>query len=344
MTAARREQPPGGVPELVRHDRTLELVHLTSSDVELEWGPSPDAIDQPIRRVERSGGHVQFTDVAPPDVRPYVRVTDETGSFVAGERRLPLAGAPNARDLGGYRAADGRALRWGRIYRSGALHKLTDADLAYLEHLGVRLVVDLRRAGERADMPSRVTDTMEVVSIPIGDTGLSQRSIIGEINAGRIRGLGAPGAALVEANAAFVRSHAADVRQAVEMLSRAVDHPVLVHCTAGKDRAGFASASMLLALGVPEEVVVYDYLRTNDFLAEHVATILAERVRHGHDDEEIEIMRALLEVRPEYLGTALAAMTELHGSAAGFVRDGLGLDEPTTERWRTHLLEAVPAR
>jgi len=328
----------GLVPELVRHDQTLELVHMATTEVELSWGPDPDHIDQPLRIDEVSDTGIRFTDPAPPGTRPYVRVTDAHSSLITAERRLPLTGAPNARDLGGYRSHDGRPVRWGRLYRSGALHKLTDDDVRYLDSLGVALVIDLRREGERSTMPSRVSDTIEVVSVPIGDTGLEHRSIVTEINEGRVRGLGEPGAALIAANAAFVRRHAADIRRAVDHLARASDHPVLVHCTAGKDRAGFASATMLLALGVPEEVVLYDYLRTNDFLAAYVAAILAERVEQGNDEEEIEIMRALLEVRPEYLGTALAAMTELHGSVTGFLRDGLGLDEPTIQRLRDALL------
>jgi protein-tyrosine phosphatase len=96
---------------------------------------------------------------------------------------------------------------------------------------------------------------------------------------------------------------------------------------------------MLLALGVPEEVVVFDYLRTNDFLAARVGALLAKRRDDGMSTEEVDIIRALMEVRPEYLATALDAMNAKYGSTAEYLREALGLDGPATEHLRSHLLE-----
>src|SRR5882757_6043336 len=71
-------------------------------------------------------------------------------------RHLPLQGAPNFRDLGGYRSADGRSVKWGLLYRSNALDKLDSGDQAYLERLGLRRIVDFRAADETADAPDRL--------------------------------------------------------------------------------------------------------------------------------------------------------------------------------------------
>lgn len=330
------------VPEVARDGRELRIVHVPGVDaVAVRWGSTPTTTDAPVGTLHRSGDAFVLADPAPPGVRPYLRVDGTGGAdrMVVAERRLPLHGAPNTRDLGGYRAADGRRVRWGRVYRSGALHELTDGDVAYLERLGIALVIDLRGASEREQMPSRLSDAMEVVHVPIGDAGEAGKTLADVVREGGLTSLGPPGRALVDVNAQFVRENAPQFRDVVAHLSRAVEHPVLVHCTGGKDRAGFASAIMLLALGVPEEVVVFDYLRTNEFVGARTAAVLARHEERGAAPEETEILRALVEVRPEYLGAALGAIADRHGSTGAFLRDALGLDDSRVTRLRDALLE-----
>jgi protein-tyrosine phosphatase len=132
----------------------------------------------------------------------------------------------------------------------------------------------------------------------------------------------------------------------VERLADEANRPTVVHCTAGKDRAGWASALTLRALGVPEETVMEDYLLSNDYLAESNAATL-DQVRpivasaQGVPEDQVDLsnLEALLEVRPEYLQAAFDAVEEQYGDFDTYLTEGLGLDQATIDAFRDSLLE-----
>jgi protein-tyrosine phosphatase len=255
-------------------------------------------------------------------------------------RLLPLDGAHNARDLGGYAGAGGRRVRWGLLYRSDALGDLSDADVAYLSRLGLRQVVDFRSEPEREDAPDRLParPAVRVVLRPIfGDgldpTALRDRLLSGEARAEEMSAL------LVDGNRAFVTEFAPVYGEFLRELADPANLPVLFHCTAGKDRAGFAAAALLLALGVPRDTVMQDYLLTNGFSAaalERTLTLVRVFSLFRTDPEDV---RPLLEARPEYLRAAFDTIDARYGGADGFLRDGLGLDDATLAALRVNLLE-----
>jgi protein-tyrosine phosphatase len=258
----------------------------------------------------------------------------------AAHRRLPLDGAHNFRDLGGYRTADGRSLRWGRLYRSDALAELSDADLAYLERLGLQRVVDFRSPLERERDQDRLPDTpgLEVALRPIFGEALDPRALQDRLLSGDARG---PELArlLIEANRAFVTDFGDVYSAFLRDLADAEQLPLLFHCTAGKDRAGFAAAVALLAVGVPRETVMRDYLLTNGYSAEHTRRTL--RLIHWVSlfRAEPATIRPLFEARPEYLQAAFDAIDARYGSVDRYLREGLGVDETLRTRLRANLLE-----
>ncbi len=125
-----------------------------------------------------------------------------------------------------------------------------------------------------------------------------------------------------------------------------VNRPTNVHCSAGKDRAGWASALVLRTLGVPEETVMEDYLLSNEYLAEYNAERLAQ-VRtlvagiNGVPEEDVDLtdLEALLTVRAEYLQAAFDAVDEQYGSFDAYLTEGLGLTEAEIDAFRDSLLE-----
>src|SRR5215217_6236287 len=135
-------------------------------------GPSADEADGADVPPDDGATRISGLD---PAVRHYVHLHPGDGGpvVVAGERLVPLEGTLNFRDIGGYPTSDGRRVRWGRIYRSDALGQLTDGDLAYLEHLGVRLICDFRDDAESERAPSRVPDhpDLRIERFPIGADG-----------------------------------------------------------------------------------------------------------------------------------------------------------------------------
>ena len=275
---------------------------------------------------------------APPEARPIPGALPESARDAA--RRLPLDGAHNARDLGGYTTADGRRLRWGVAYRSDALGSLSDDDVAYLARLGVREVVDFRSDAEREREPDRLPQipAPRVVRRPIFGQALDPAVLRERLLSGQARAA-EMSEVLVAGNRAFVTDFAAVYGGFLRDLADSENLPVLFHCTAGKDRAGFAAAALLLALGVPRDTVMQDYLLTNGFsqaATDHMLRVLrvASFFRTNPDDA-----RPLFEARREYLQAAFDAIDSRYGSDAAYLRDGLGLDDATRSRLQANLLE-----
>ena len=187
--------------------------------------------------------------------RTYFHLKPASGpTRVVATRRLPLEGAPNFRDLGGYRTADGRYTRWGLLFRSGNLAKLTEKDLGYLSPLGIRLVCDFRMDFERKTAPTAWTGNgaPEVLLLPM-DT---------------YSNMPPPGDMDVRMKAVYKRfpvDSAPEMKQGFLRLVKG-DLPALVHCSAGKDRTGMFVAFLLTALGIPREIVMQDFLLTNQNL------------------------------------------------------------------------------
>jgi protein-tyrosine phosphatase len=254
------------------------------------------------------------------------------------QRRLPVAGAANLRDLGGYATRDGRALRWGLLYRSDALADLSDQDVAYLERLHLRRVVDFRSAAERERDPDRLPDGLPVVSRPIGGQGLDPRQLQDRMLAGELSGEQAA-AFLVDGNRAFVSEFREVYARFLRDLADPANLPTLFHCTAGKDRTGFAAALVLLALDVPRETAMRDYLLTNSLTQEktrHTLQVIRLVSLFRADPNDLQ---PLFEARETYLGAAFAAIDETQGGAVAYLRDSLGVDDALRAQLRANLLE-----
>ena len=176
-------------------------------------------------------------------------------------RHLNFAGASNFRDLGGYPARDGRVVRWRQIFRSNHLGHLTEADIEALRGLGVRRAFDFRGTEERVAAMCGVEE-IAVHSLPVEPTVVAA-----------LRARLATGAALSSTDALEVMrdSYRNYVRQNTPSFRALFAHlvddhaPLVIHCTAGKDRTGFACALILHALDVPDDLISEDYLLTNRF-------------------------------------------------------------------------------
>ncbi len=247
-------------------------------------------------------------------------------------RRLPLTGAPNFRDLGGYATADGKQVRWGQIYRSGHLSQLTEKDYEYLARLGIRTVCDFRSDAEKTTNPThwQGPNPPEIVPLPVG----TARS-----NGPGPNDLAAAGASAAEVAASMrtayewiVVAYAPSYRAVLKRILRG-SGPTLYHCSAGKDRTGVFSALLLLMLGVPRDTVFEDYLLTNKYLeAEWAATMGGERRAPAG-------MRSLLIADRSYLETALRTIDRKFGSLDNYRRTQLGLSDRDLGRLKGRLLE-----
>ncbi|AHH98364.1 tyrosine-protein phosphatase [Kutzneria albida] len=278
-------------------------------------GRTQDGIDygHPVGRGEGTSA-ITVSGLGAADRWWFRLVPDHGAGLTVADRDLHLASAPNFRDAGGYRTADGHWVRMGAVYRSSDLSALSEADLAKLRRLGIRTVDDLRSPAEREQAPDRVpagatAHTYDVVGTGGPDTDpqtpeqAEQLMMDTEVHLVR--------AASAQAGYHSVLAGIADRRT----------HNVLYHCTAGKDRTGWTSAVLLTALGVPRETVYADYLASNTYRAaanEAVLSQLPEDVR--------EIVRPILEVRAKYLDSGFAEVAKEFGGFDRYLSAGLHVD------------------
>lgn len=185
-------------------------------------------------------------------------------------RMLNLSGAYNVRDLGGYPAAGGRRVRWGRLYRAAELGALTKADLDLLDGLGIKTFIDFRRLSEIKDAPDRRPAGLEAaVCLPIdpGDFTAYARTI----------GSGPGAEVMAELYRIMIRDFQEPFAEFLALAAEPARGPLLFHCAAGKDRTGLAAALLLAALGADRATIFRDYLLSNPGLGDKYAGVLRAR-------------------------------------------------------------------
>ncbi len=257
------------------------------------------------------------------------------------ERVIALEGVENFRDFGGYRTADGRVLRRGRLLRSGHHAGASDTDLGRFAEMDVRTIVDLRRLSERLAQPSRRHPGFagQVIESPDGEPGEAPHITF-------LRNTD-----LTEENA---RGFMLDTYRAMPFDARHLDlfrryfqaleegeGAVLIHCAAGKDRTGLLAALTHHLAGVEREDLLADYLLTNTAVRlEQRAPEVALRIESAYGRKASDAaVRAFLGVEPGFLEAAFAAIEARHGSLDAYLETALGLDAGRRARIRERLLD-----
>jgi protein-tyrosine phosphatase len=319
---------------------------FASGSVAVFVGLSPDAIHRarPLAVVSGATSVTLTTSdlrQIDDDYRLYYELTPTSGapSLIVAERRLPLQGPDNFRDLGGYATADGRRVRWGRLYRSNDLAGLTGADLEHLSRIGLKLVCDFRSDRERSQRPNRAIEPAPHLSLdlPVDAEGVDPGALQEKIRTGGVAALGTE-KLMHTAYRSFVSDHSDRWAVMLRRLAQPRLLPALVHCTAGKDRTGFAAALVLLTLGVPEETIFEDYLLTNRYREDFQRFVLRWVPLYSLFRTEPEDLLPLLEARREYLQASLDAIDELHGSLDTYLADEVGVTPEIRAALRANLL------
>jgi protein-tyrosine phosphatase len=244
-----------------------------------------------------------------------------------------LASAANFRDTAGpggtgYTTTGGATMKKGVIYRSSGL-ALSAADVATVNTLGIAQVCDLRTTSEIHAQP----DT------PLAGAAWQNLNVLGVANLGPLPTSGATAAAFMESMyRAFVTSETARTSYHALFAGFAASGGNLVfHCTAGKDRTGWATAILHTILGVPQQTILADYLLTNVYSAAEIAAYVAQAAKSGGQDAA-DMMAALQGAQAAYLQAAFDQVVTSYGAMASYIRDGLQLDQATLNTIRQRML------
>jgi protein-tyrosine phosphatase len=263
------------------------------------------------------------------------------------ERGLGLVGAPNARDIGGLVDAGGRRTRPGVVFRSGALGRLSEDDVAALANRSIGCVIDLRDSSEIAAAPPDrlpADRTPRACHIPVFDPAHPVFTYVSAVLMGHDVTAVPEVESSPEAMLAIYRWMVADpgaraaFATAVRTIADAAGEPVLYHCSAGKDRTGWLTAILYELLGIDRDTVVADYLATNDYSrAVHVAIVETRRAKGRPVDPDR--LLPVFEARHEYLMAAYAEADRRFGGMDGYLRDGLGITCDAVDKIRETLLD-----
>jgi protein-tyrosine phosphatase len=233
-------------------------------------------------------------------------------------RRIGLEGAVNFRDIGGYPAARGRRVRWRHVFRSDSLSKLTDDDHAQLADLGVRTLVDFRLASERHELPNRLAASSDITSVEIGFMAEGILELLRGVSRGTVSRADIE-QAFIEQYRRFVTDHSSEFARALALALDERNLPLLLHCTSGKDRTGFAICALLLALGTPQENILEDYALTNSYMRD-ISNFFSASTPP-------ELLQFVMTAQPTYLQAAFDQMVRSFGSVDGYLSCALDLDD-----------------
>ena len=241
------------------------------------------------------------------------------------QRHIPLNGASNFRDLGGYAGHDGRPVQWRKIFRSDHLASLNEQDLAQLKSLDIARTFDFRGVQE-SENQFYAWPGIQRHSLSIEPT------VVQRLQAQHLTGRPLTAADALEAMQTtyrhFVKSDSHRFAELFEHLLTSSD-PILFHCTAGKDRTGLAAALILSALGVSEEDIWRDYLLTNQ---------LYKRNSTGASTLSPDVLKIVWEVQESFLKASLEVIHQDHGGMHNYLRQELKLSDAALQKLRTTYL------
>ena len=242
------------------------------------------------------------------------------------DRVISFESCLNFRDLGGYAGADGRAVRWRRLFRSDSLHRMRPSEVDHLlDELGVVTVVDLRTTAERehgGPVPAEGRPGVTARHVPMVD------ELFADPERRRDR---VPPSDMGEGYAAMLRMAGHKVATVLGLLAEPTSYPAVFFCAAGKDRTGVLAALVLGLVGVSDDDIVADYALTDE---------VAPAILRRYDREDPRYEEVWKSLPPEarrapgrVMASMLAAVRREHGSIEGYAESvGVGRDVVTAMR------------
>lgn len=265
------------------------------------------------------------------------------------QRIIPFEGTHNFRDMGGYQTADGRKVKYGLFFRSDELNGLTEQDFVSFEALNIKTIIDYRDDYEARIKPDPVLSNAANIRIPAAKSAQSF-----QMNLPEKEEHGDRNHFLVEmVKSGFFKQFRADAMMmelytklpinnpSYKLLMEVIQHPdklgLLHHCSAGKDRTGVGAALILLALGVPEETVMEDYLLTNETM-KAINGKLLKQLEHV-DAEELQNIEQIMSVKAAFMEAVFESIKTTYGTYDTYFTEEFGLTPQKREALQHMCLE-----
>ncbi|WP_422353985.1 tyrosine-protein phosphatase [Roseivirga pacifica] len=260
----------------------------------------------------------------------------DSDTMIVAERWMPAEEAHNIRDIGGLFTKDGYQLKWGKVFRADELASLNKEDFKLLAPLQIQTIIDFRTSAEIEEKPDTWPDLASIDHVELSimtDTIADKSEWLEKLKSDNFNG----DSLLYMANRGFVEEFSDKYKQFFEMLlGGEMEYPVMYHCTGGKDRTGFATFLILLALGVDEQTAIDEYLMTNYYT-------------HGKNEDMLKMaaafygidpvkLRSLAGVKKEFIQGALDAISDHYGTVDNFLCEALNVCEAEKEQLKTMLL------
>ena len=245
-------------------------------------------------------------------------------------RLLELDGASNFRDLGGYETGDGMRLKKGLIFRSDSLSYLSSDDIKKIQDIGIKTVCDFRSDIEMKESPSPFSSSTipKLNHLPIktlGTQDLRELSAKENVTSQELAN------ELQEHYVLYVNQHKKVYCEFINTIANG-EIPLVFHCFAGKDRTGYGALLFLSIMGVKKEIIIEDYLFTNQF---YKGPLVSEEWR----DSNSELLKPLFEARVDYINAAFDEIFKKYNKIEDFVINELQVDIKTVDNMKRRILE-----
>lgn len=281
-------------------------------------------------------------------------VSDGSESNVFGERVLPLEGAINVRDMGGFKTTDGKSVKWGVLYRGDQLSKLTELDIQILERIGLKTIVDYRSEHECTINPNKDINGVKTYHCDPKSSfseAAAQANDIHEENANLVNALengsvdvkyiNGSGKKVMESYEDLVVSEASQICYGtlLKVLSDRTNAPLLHHCRGGKDRTGFGSLLILMLLNVKESDIVMDYIITG------IVRTKRNELKYSHyrsltdNKDYLDYLMSLIDTKAEYIQAAIDKIKKEYGTMENYAKEFFQLSDQEIQAIREYYVE-----
>jgi len=326
----------------------IQVRRIDSETVELCWQPKDckptifvcaglrrKDVLQKVPVGESNNGCVKINGLDP-GTRHYYHVVDEDGTRrLTAERRVVLEGTVNFRDIGGYKTSDGREVKWGKVFRSDGLARLTDKDHQVLSQMGIERVFDFRSPAEVSEAPDKLPEDGSIIHVhlPVTHGKFDFIDAMARLKKGDSSWLTPD--FMVNGYISNIENSAGFWGEVINSIADPKGPSILFHCTGGKDRTGTCAALILLMLGVDEETVVKDHQLSNIYIAAMLPDIFKLIASYGVDpDKLVPYLTAPLDCIHAFLDH----LRNHYGSASEYLAKKAGVKKETQALLKEKLL------